>query len=195
MPGAVIGTQMNNGFPGSFSRNGDCIITSRIVKATDSAGPKFGAAVVLNQDATGGTYSDAAVSKANGNTPVMTQGANFSFVGFAVREVFTLLTSTFVATPQLPAVQAYAPGQPCDVLERGSIAVVVKDPQAAGYVAGGKVYLRTVVNGAFPSAAVGDLETAADGGNTIQLTNVFLQTGLADANSVVEVTVLARNTP
>jgi hypothetical protein len=195
MPGTTIGTQMNQGFPGTYSRNGDCVITSRLVKSTDSAGPKFGAAVVLNQDATGGTYSDAAVSKANGNSPVMTQGANFAFVGFAVREVFTMLPTTFVAQPQLPAIQAYTPGQPCDVLERGAMSVVVKDPQAAGYVAGGSVFLRTVLNGAFPSAAVGDLETAADGGKTIALTNVYLTTGVVDANSVTEVTVLSRNTP
>src|SRR6266700_6437399 len=152
MPGATVGKQMNSGFPGTYSRNGDCIINSRPVLSTDSAGPKFGAAVVLNQDATGGTFSDAAVSMANGHTPVMTQGSNYAFVGFAVREVMTLLASTFVAQPQLPAIQAYAPGQPCDVLERGSISVVVKDPQAAGYLSGAKVYLRTVLNGAYPSA-------------------------------------------
>lgn len=195
MPGTTVGKQLNSGFPGTYSRNGDCIINSRPVLSTDSAGPKFGAAVVLNQDSTGGTVSDAAVSVANGHTPVMTQGAPYAFVGFAVREVLTLLTSTFVASPQLPAIQAYVPGQPCDVLERGAISVVVKDPAAAGYISGGKVYLRTALNGAIPSAVVGDLETAADGGNTIQLTNVFLGPGPVDANSVTEVTVLSRNTP
>jgi hypothetical protein len=195
MPGTVIGTSMNNGYPGTFARNGDCVVKSYLVLSTDSAGPAFGAAVVLNQDSTGGTISDAAVAKAAGHTPVMTQGANFAFVGFAIREVFTLLPTSFAAQPQVPAIQAYAPGQPCDVLERGSIVVIVKDPQAAGYKAGQSVFLRTVLNGAFPSAKVGDLETAADGGNTVQLTNVYMSTGVADANSVVEVTVLNRNTP
>src|SRR6185437_8925582 len=117
MPGTVVGTQMNNGFPGTFSRNGDCVVKEYPVLSTDSAGPKFGAAVVLNQDSTGGTISDAAVSMANGHTPVMTQGANYAFVGFAVREVFTLLATNFIGAPKTPAIQAYAPGQPCDVLE------------------------------------------------------------------------------
>jgi len=186
---------MNNGFPGSFSRNGDSIVNSRQVKASDSAGPAFGAAVVLNPDSTGGTFSDAAVSVANGTNPTMSQGVAGSFVGFAVREVFTLLATNFIGAPQLPAIQTYAPGQPCDVLERGACVTVVKDPQAAGYKSGQKVYLRIALNGAFPSAKVGDLETAADGVNTIQLTNVFMTTGVVDANSVLEVTVLSRNTP
>lgn len=194
MPGQAIGTSMNLGFPGTFARNGDCIIKTYLVKSTDSAGPAFGAAVVLNPDGTGGTISDAAVSMGNSHTPVMTQGAAYAFVGFAVREVLTL-ASFAVAQPITPALQTYAPGQPCDVIERGNVSVVVKDPQSAGYVAGGKVFLRTVVNGTYPSAAVGDLETAADSGKTLELTNCFLATGLVDANSVAEVCLVTRNTP
>ena len=194
MPGAVVGTSMNLGFPGTYSRNGDCIITPRQVKSTDSAGPKFGAAVVLIQDSTNGKWSDAAVAMAGGVTPTMTQGTNGCFAGFAVREVKTLLSYN-TTQPITPLIQGYAPGDIADVIERGSVTVVVKDPQSAGYKAGQSVYLRTVVNGAFPSAAVGDLETAADAGKTVQLTNVYMQSGLVDANSVVEVTIQSRNTP
>lgn len=195
MPGTVIGTQMNQGYPGTYSRNGDCVIKNYLVLSTDSAGPAFGKAVVLNQNATGGAVSDAAVSMANGHTPVMTQGANYCFVGIAVREVMTQVASYVSAQPLTPLIQSYAPGQMCDVLERGAISVVLKDPQAVGYVAGGKVYLRTVLNGTYPSAAVGDLETAADGSNTIQITNAFISTGVVDANSVTEIVLLNRNTP
>lgn len=196
MPGAVIGTSLNFGFPGTFSRNGDCVITPRQVKSTDSAGPKFGAAVVLIQDALNGKWSDAAVFIAAAGTVVMTQGTNGAFAGFAVREVKTL-TSFNTSQPITPLLQGYAPGDIADVLERGSISIVLKNPQATvnGYVAGGKVYLRIALNGSFPSAAVGDLEVSADGGNTLQLTNVYQQSGLNDANNVSEVTVMSRNTP
>lgn len=194
MPGTAIGTQMGLGYPGTYARNGDCIIEARLITPTDGVGPAFGNAVVLIQNSTGGYFSDAAAAITAGVTPVMTQGTNGCFAGFAVREVQTLVS--YAATqPITPLVQTYAPGQPCDVLLRGNISVVVKDPQAAGYVAGGKVYLRVSTNGTFPSAAVGDLEPAADGVHTIQLTNVYLATGLADANSVTEVSVITRNIP
>lgn len=186
---------MNQGFPGTYSRNGSNITRAYQVLSTDSAGPAFGRAVVLNPSNTGGTVSDAAVSVANGHVPVMTQGANYQFVGIAVREVLTQLATTYPAAPTLPAVQTYAPGQMCDVLEWGAISVIVKDQQSIGFAAGAKVYLRTVLNGTYPTALVGDFETAADGGNTIQLTNVFLSTGVVDANNVTEVTLLSRNAP
>lgn len=195
MPGTVIGKTMNNGYPGTYSRNGDCVIEARQINTTDASGPAFGNAVCLVQNATGGFFADAAVLVGQSHTPVMTQGANYCFAGFAVREVLTQVATYTPAQPLTPLIQSYTPGQQCDVLVRGTITVVVKDPQAAGYTAGGKVYLRTVLNGAFPSAKVGDLETAADGGNTIQLTNVFMTTGNVDSNSVLEVTVITRNIP
>jgi hypothetical protein len=52
-----------------------------------------------------------------------------------------------------------------------------------------------LVNGAFPSAAVGDLETAADAGKTVEMTNMFLTNGVVDANSVTSITLISRNTP
>src|ERR1044071_2383474 len=114
MPGTVVGTSLNLGYLGTFSRNGDCVITPRQVTPTDSAGPAFGAAVVLIQNNTNGTYSDAAVAVANSVTPTMTQGTNGAFAGFAVREVRTLLSFS-VAQPLTPVVQKYAPGDIADV--------------------------------------------------------------------------------
>jgi hypothetical protein len=195
MPGAVVGTQMNNGFPGTFSRNGKNRTRAFQVLSTDSAGPAFGNAVVLNQNNTGGTISDAAISIGNGHTPVMTQGANYAFVGFAVREVLTQVATYNPAQPLTPLIQTYAPGQTADILEEGSMTRVVTDPQVAGYKSGQSVYLRVTTNGSYPSAAVGDIETAADGAHTIQLTNVFMTTGIVDANNVVELTILVQNTP
>lgn len=196
MPGTVIGTSLNLGYPGTFARNGDCIINARQVKSTDTVNISFGNAVVLNEDATGGTYSDAAGSMAGGVTPTMSQGVTGStatFAGFAIREVLTM-ASAFSPAPTLGA---YLPGQACDVIERGNVVVRVKDPAAAGFKAGGKVFLRLVVNGA--GTAVGDIEPVADGGNTIQLTNCFWATGLTstDANGekVAEVSIITRNTP
>lgn len=193
MPGTVIGKQMNNGYPGTYSRNGDCVIESRQINPTDSAGPGFGRAVLLVQNNTGGFFVDVAVAVAGANTPVMTQGANYSFAGFAVREVMTQIATYTPAQPLTPLIQTYTPGQQCDVLVRGTMTIKVTDPQAGGYKANQSVFLRISTNGSFPTAAVGDVETIADGAHTIQLTNVFMTTGVADANSVVEVTIIGRN--
>jgi hypothetical protein len=143
MPGAVIGTQMNQGFPGTYSQNGDCVIASYIIRSTDSAGPAFGKVVVSNFDAAGDA-SDAAVSMAAGATPTMAAAIAGSVIGIAVREVLTQVATYNPATPLTPLIQTYAPGAPCDVIERGSVTVVVKDPQAAGYKRNQKVFLRTV---------------------------------------------------
>ncbi len=73
MPIGTIGTSMNYGYPGSFARNGDCVIMPRPVKSTDSVGPSFGDPVVLNTD---NTYSKFGAS-----------GTFATFAGVAVREV------------------------------------------------------------------------------------------------------------
>lgn len=192
MPGTAIGTQMNQGFPGTYSRNGDCVIKNYLVTAADSAGPAFGNAVVLIPNNTGGTVTDAAVAVAAGHTPTMAPGVNYTFVGFAVREVLTQVSSYVPATPLTPLIQTYAPGQMCDVIERGSVTVVIANPSAAAVLAGGKVYLRIATG---TGTVIGAIEPAADGGNTIQLTNCFFSTGVVDGNLVTEVVLLNRNTP
>jgi hypothetical protein len=195
MPGSVIGLSMGLGYPGTYSRNGDCIIEARQVLSTDSAGPNFGDAVVLNQDGTGGTFSAAAIAKAAGHTPVMTQGANYAFAGIAVREVKTL--KSYVVQPNaLATLVSYAPGEICDVLVRGSVVVEIQNPSAAAIVAGGAVYLRLVAG---TGTVIGAFEPAADGGNTIALTNCFYTTGItsldANGNTLAEITIINRNIP
>src|ERR1700744_393791 len=134
MPGTTIGTSMNFGYPGTFARNGDCVTGNRLVNPTDATGPNFGKVVVLIPNATGGYVSDLAVFIANSGTFSMS-----NFLGFSVREVKSF--ETYAVGPGAgPTFGNYAPNSPCDYLERGSISLVVKDPQSAGYAAGGKIY-------------------------------------------------------
>lgn len=187
---------MNQGFPGGFARNGDCVISAKMARSTDAAGPNFGDWVVLNQDSTGGTVSSIAQSVANGRIPVTTDGTNYQVIGVAVREVKTNLGYA-VTQPITPLLGSYSPGEMCDVLERGAISLTVTNPQntANAYVANAKTYLRIALNGAYPAAKVGDLEISADGGNTIQLPYAFLTTGVVDSNYVAEVTIKYRPAP
>lgn len=195
MPGTTIGTQMNVGYPGTFSRNGDCIIEQKPVTAADATGPNFGDAVVLVQSATGGSWTAAAVAKAAAHTPVMTQGANYCFAGVAVREVKTM--TSYVVQPASSAVLGgYSPSQIADVLVRGSVTVQIQNPSSAAVVAGGQVYLRLVTG---TGTVIGAFEPAADGGNTLALTNCYFTTGVvstdANGNLVAEITIITRNVP
>lgn len=195
MPGTTVGLSMGLGYPGSYSRNGDCIIEARQVLSTDSAGPNFGDAVVLVQDSAGGTFSAVAIAKANGHSAVMTQGANYCFAGVAVREVKTL--TSFVVQPGASATLAsYAPGQIADVLVRGTVVVEIQNPSAATIVAGGSVFLRLVAG---TGTVIGAFEPVADAGNTIQVTNAYFTTGItstdANGNTLAEITIISRNIP
>ncbi len=174
MPGSTIGTILNYGYPGGFARNGDCIIASRLVKSTDAVGPSFGDPVVLNGD---NTYSRFGAS----NTATQ-------FAGVAVREVHQ-------ASDYYPSNGVYSPGQPCDVIERGSVSVVCTEGTPA---AGGSVYIVTVA-GSGAVSAVGNLianaTPAGTGSTAIQLANAKWATGQIDANNVAELTILTRNNP
>lgn len=169
MPGSTIGTVMNYGYPGSFARNGDCIIANRIIKLTDAAGPAFGDPVVLNSDNTFSKFGAA-------NTAAQ-------FAGIAAREAKQTVSYT---TPTVK----YDPGQPCDAIERGNVSVVCN---VGTPTAGCRVYVRITANGAIPAGIVGGLEAAADGANTLELTNCRFATGLIDANNVTELAILTRN--
>ncbi len=171
MPIGSIGTSMNYGYPGSFARNGDCVIMPRPVKSTDAVGPSFGDPVVLNTD---NTYSKFGAA-----------GTLALFAGVAVREVKQ--ASVYAATGGV-----YAPGTSCDVLERGNISVVCN---VGTPTSGGAVYIRTVANGAIPAGIVGGFEAAADGTNSILMTNCNWATGLKDANNLSELCIKNRNNP
>jgi len=169
MPGSVIGTVMSIGYPGSFSRNGDCIIVPRGIKSTDTVGVSFGDPVVLNTD---NTYSKFGAA----NTAAQ-------FAGVGIREVKQ------TADYYNPAGK-YNPGDSADVIVRGAVCVVcnVGTPTAWG-----DVYVRTVLNGTIPAGVVGGFEATADGTNSILLTNAKFNTGNMDANKVVEIIIVTRN--
>ena len=186
MPGTVIGKSMGEGYPGSYSRNGDCIIASKLVTALDATGPNFGDPVMQISSAAPGTYTAAGVGAATFST------ANFA--GIAVREIKSFET---YASPTLGN---YAPGMPCDVLQRGSIMVVVTRGTAP--LPGGAVYVRTVLGGTADAGAVlGGIESSApaDSGTSVTLPNAKFTTGLtstdANGNVIAEITLLTRNLP
>ena len=174
MPGKTVGISMNAGYPGTFARNADCIIANKIIKATDSAGPDFGDTVAINDDNTFSKFGAA--------------HALADFYGIAVREVKTPVSfSTQDPTGN------YAPGQPCDVINRGSVSVkcCVGTPKSNG-----KVYVRTVLGSpATSGSVVGGLEAAdaTDGGTCIELTNCEWGNGYMDANKVTELVIKTRN--
>lgn len=172
MPGYAVGKALNIGYPGNVSRQADAIISNRIVKSSDSAPIAFGDPAVLNSD---NTYSKFGAS-----------GTAAAFAGIAVREVkqSTVFTSNVAGS--------YAPGDPCDVLSRGTIAVVCN---VGTPTAGGDVYIRVTANGSIPTGVVGGFEAAADSTNTIKITNAKWTTGKIDANKVAEVTLTQRNNP
>jgi hypothetical protein len=201
MPGTAIGTQANLGFPGTYARNtGGLNIASRLVTPADATNINFGDAVFLNgggaQASLGGNYSGIVAILAASITPTMSQGTG-CFVGFAVREVKTLLSYTAQPTA-LSTLGYYAPGELCDAIEQGVVTVTYGNPKAAtAPIAGGPVFLRISTNGA--GTVVGTIEPAADGAHTLALTNCVFTTGListdAAGNQVIEVTLLTRNAP
>lgn len=174
MPGKTIGTKMLYGYPGSFARNADCYIMNRPVKADDTDSIGFGDPVILNSD---NTYSKFGAT-----------GTAAAFAGVAVREVQQ-------ATSYLEqGAGAYAPGSPCDVIERGNVSVVCR---VGTPVAGGAVYVRITANAGVAGSAVGGFEYRADDDDDkcILLTNCKWATGLIDANKVTELAILGRNNP
>jgi hypothetical protein len=123
------------------------------------------------------------------------------FAGIAVREVKT--TPGYVISGQAYAtVGSYTPGQMCGVLVRGGIIVNINTGVQANCVAGGPAYLRTILNGTFPNAVVGDLESISDTTNSVllaggafpALADGFWKTGHIDANNAVELIFTSRIT-
>lgn len=164
MPGTTIGMSMNFGYPGSFSRNPDCIIRNQVSKG----GIPFGAALILNGDNTFSVFGAA-------NTAA-------DFIGVSVREVKQ--QTDYFSTDII-----YKDGQPTDALTRGSCTVKVTSGTP---VANGPVFIRIAENAAFPDSAIGDFVGEADGANTIQLDNCVFRSGKIDGNGVSEITVLTR---
>lgn len=118
-------------------------------------------------------------------TVTFTSTASY-FAGVAVRAVkqSTNYLSSSTGT--------YTAGQPMDVLEYGSIIVTCN---VGTPVAGGNVYIRVATNGSIPAGVIGGFEAAADGTNTVLLTNAKWKTGKKDANNSCEVTLLTQLNP
>ena len=169
MAGSAIGKSLNFGYPGNISRSADAIISNRIVRPTDTENINFGDPVVLNPDNTVSAFGATGTAE--------------TFLGIAVREVKQ-------ATDYFATQGSYKPGQPCDVAERGTLTVTCN---VGTPTAGGPVYVRIAANAAIPNGVVGGFEAAADGANTVQITNAKWKTGKLDANKVAEVTLLSRN--
>jgi hypothetical protein len=189
MPGTVIGQSMNLGYPGTYARNADCIISTRNVRTvTGDVGPSFGDPCVLigSSDAANNTYQSVADFINSARTNGTFTAALFA--GVAVREVKTF--QSYLAN--MPTIGVYSPGQPCDVLERGSVSVVCN---VGAPVAGGAVYIR-IASGTTPAGyVIGGFEyrTDTDSAACVLLTNCEWTTGNIDSNKMCELTIKSRN--
>lgn len=165
MPGRVIGTYLNMGWPGTQSRSADAIIQNRIA----SAAIAFGTAVKLTTD--------------NQWAPVATGDTAAVVAGVAVREVVQANTYNPQSNPD------YLANDPCDVMVRGNC--IVKCQRGAPK-AGSAVYVRITANATYDATIVGGFEAVADGANTIQVPNIEWTTGQLDDNNCTEITIKTR---
>ena len=165
MPGRVIGTSLNIGYPGTPSRSADSIIQNRIADAVIS----FGQAVILKSTNRWSTVTDSTVAA--------------DIAGIAVREVVQANTFDPQSNPD------YVANAPCDVMVRGNCTVKCQRGTPA---AGAAVYVRVKANNSYPNAVVGGFEASADSTNTVQVPNIEWTTGSVDANGVAEVTIKTR---
>ena len=165
MPGKVIGTSMNVGYPGTQSRQADAIIQNRVADGAIA----FGLAVKL-------TAANKWKQIGSGDT-----AANVA--GIAVREVVQANVYNPQSNPD------YLDGTPADVMVRGNCIVKC---QKGTPTAGSAVYVRITADGAHPEYLVGGFEAAADGAKTVQVTNIEWTTGVMDSNLACEVTVKTR---
>ena len=165
MPGTVIGTLLKNGYAGTVSRTADAVIQNRIAAGTID----FGQAVQLT-----GANKWALV---DGDTTAAL------VAGIAVREVVQANTFDPQSNP------SYVANVPCDAIVRGQVAVHCQRGTPA---AGAAVYVRTVLNGTYPTCVVGGFEASSDTTNSVQVTNIEWSTGVVDANNIAEVTIKSR---
>lgn len=173
MTGRAIGLSLGYGYAGGISRTPDCVIETKPVKEGSEAIP-FGAPCVL----------DATNTVVSAKTTTIT-AANFAGVATSVVQQLNAYPATTDSTGG-----EYTELQPCNILQRGIISVVVVHGTPT---AGGAVYVRSALNGSFPNEVIGDFRADADGGNTVQLTNCSWNTGLKDSNNISELKVKSIN--
>lgn len=165
MPGKVIGTSMNVGYPGTQSRQADAIIQNRVADGAIAFGlaVKLTAANKWKQIAAGDDVADVA--------------------GIAVREVVQANVYNPQSNPD------YLDGTPADVMVRGNCIVKC---QKGTPKAGDAVYVRITADDTHPEYLVGGFETTSDGAKTVKVTNIEWTTGVMDSNLACEVTVKTR---
>ena len=183
---------LNLGFAGKVSRLGERVVTSRQVLSTTPNAIAFGAPVVIIPNGSGGgdtvvSVADYVLSAGSGG-----QGGTFTaakLAGVAIAEVLTQTNYTASLSPYTAQSGSYIQGNMCELLERGSITVPINVGTPASQ---GTVYVRVAANASIPAGVVGGFEAAADGSNTVALTNVVFRTGVLDSNNVAEITLLSR---
>lgn len=166
MPGQNIGLTMPNGFPGNYSRQPDMIVDSHPLGGSSNVA--FGTPLVYSA---GKVVAFGAADTAT------------TFVGIAAREIKSALSYLDQNSGE------FTPGEAVPVFKRGCINVQcnVGTPALSG-----DVYVRIAVNASIPTGVVGGFEAAADGTNTVKLTNCRWH-GAADANGVAEIRILSCN--
>ena len=163
--GKVLSSFMR-GWAGAVSRSKDDVIVS--LKNIDPEPIAFGAPVFLGTN-NGVVNFEGGVSTSN------------KFVGFAVRVPDKTPDAYPSGQDVIDPEGEYAPGEPVDVLVRGSVSVPVRTSSAK---MGDKLYVR-VADGMLVSAA-------GESGTTVELPNVTVR-GTRDSHGYCEVTVTKRN--
>lgn len=167
MAGKVIGKSLNHGFAGNFARNPDLIAVTRPNNAEVNI--IFGSALMADD--------------AGGVVPINGDFTADKFVGVAGSEH----KSAFDYLNQNKGGE-YAPKEAVTVIQRGSVSVICSQGEP---VVGGDVYVRTVAD-KDAGKNIGDFEAAADGENSVKLTNAQWG-GSVDVNGVAELVLLTRN--
>ena len=168
--GSVIGTVMNHGFAGSYSRQPDMIIDSQ----TAGDDISFGDAIVY--DAYGKAINVASLIAGSGTFTAA------GFVGIATREVKS--ATNYVNQN----VGGYAENEIIPVMKRGRVNVICQRGTAAN---NGDVYVRVSTNVSYPTCVIGGFEASSDTTNSVKLTNAKWG-GSADGNGVAELVILTQ---
>lgn len=159
--------RMPSGVPGALSRTGLALAVEQAILLSGSAPSAYGFPV--------------AVDAATGHVRAITTGDTAASVyGFLVRPFPTQggdgqSTGIGVSAPPTSGV--------VDVLKLGYMSVYVSRGTAAK---NSTVYVRIAANATYPNSPVGGIEAAADGTNTVALTNAYF-TGAADSSGNAEI--------
>lgn len=168
MAGKAIGISMNYGFPGTYAKTPDEIVTSRLLKEGSKDVP-FGACLKVNED---NTYS---------NVDETFTAAKFG--GIALRNIKQ--ATSYVEQNET----GYHEKEMVAALNRGAIVAKCNNGTPT---AGGPVYVRIKANPSITGGVIGEFEAAADSTNTVLLPNLQWTNGYVDANGVAEITILTR---